>query len=300
MVVVNNYYLGFVLIYHGGCMNRVLEKTNMYFILLFLDLFCIMNFLCLNLKGNNLENSIILGILFTVIIISYFLGTIAGLLSSTIIIFFYGSFKLYETLVLNAPVTLNTYIWMVFIPLSAFIVGALSQNLHKLQADNEKLVSDYKSLVTIDSETGLNNIKGFYMSLEKQLSFSRRHKNHLTLMIVKLHYFDDLKAILGDTKLTESLLDISNCINSATRIEDERYKLSENTFAILMPNTDAKGSEIVKFRIKENIVNLNLQANEKGKNVNLDIKIGVLELNDNIKDSFEFKELAEKELEYDV
>ncbi|MGH4120143.1 GGDEF domain-containing protein [Clostridium sp.] len=281
-------------------MNRFLEKTNIYFILLFLDLFCVMNFLGFNFPNNNLENSIIIGILFTVIIISYFLGPIVGLLSSTVIIFFYGTFKLYVNLSFNSPVALNTYVWMLFIPLSSFITGMLSDNIHKLQDDNEKLSRDYKNLVTIDSETGLNNIKGFYMNLNKQLSFSRRHKTPLTLMIVKLHYFDDLKAILGNTKLTEILLDISSCINDATRNEDERYKLNEDVFAILMSNTDFKGSEIVKLRIKENLTNLTFKANEKGKNVNLETKIGALELNDNISDSFEFKELAEKELEYDV
>jgi diguanylate cyclase (GGDEF)-like protein len=281
-------------------MNRALDKTNIYFILLFLDLFCIMNFLGFNSQNNNLENSIILGILFAVIIISYFLGPTVGLLSSTVIIFFYGSFKLYGTLSLNSPVALNTYVWMLFIPLSSFITGMLSDNIHKLQDDNEKLLRDYKNLVTIDSETGLNNLKGFYMNMKNQLSFSRRHKTPLTLMIVKLHYFEDLKAILGDTKLTELLIDIGNCINDATRNEDERYKLGEDIFAILMPNTDFKGSEIVKFRIKENLTNLTIEANEKGKIVNLETKIGAFELNDNIKDSFEFKELAEKELEYDV
>lgn len=281
-------------------MNKAMDKTNIYFSLLFLDLFCLINFICFNLSSNNVESSIMLGVLFTVIIISYFLGPVVGILSGTAIVFIYGSYTLYQTLVLSAATNLSTYMWMFFILISSLITGLLSQNLHKIQIDNANFMRDFDKLVTIDSQTGLINTKGFYINLEEQLSFSRRHKTPLTLMMVKLHYFDDLKAIVGEPKLIEILVHISSSISLATRSEDIRYKLTENTFAILMPDTKAKTCEIIKTRIKENIINLALPLNEKGKIIKLDIKIGTLELNDDIKDSFEFKALAEKELEYDV
>lgn len=190
--------------------------------------------------------------------------------------------------------------WMFFILISSVITGLLSQNIHKIQADNADFIRNFDDLVTIDQQTGLINTKGFYINLEEQLSFSRRHKTPLTLMMVKLHYFDDLRAIVGQAKLIEILVNISSSISQATRSEDVRYKLTENTFAVLMPGTKLKDNEIVKSRIKENIANLDTFSNKKGKIIKLDIKIGALELNDDIKDSFEFKALTEKELEYDV
>lgn len=81
-------------------MDKIITKTNMYFTLLFLDLFCLMNFICFNLSSNNIEISILLGVLFTIIIISYFRGPVVGFISSIIIVFIYGSYNLYQPLYL--------------------------------------------------------------------------------------------------------------------------------------------------------------------------------------------------------
>ncbi|MBZ1341479.1 diguanylate cyclase [Clostridium botulinum] len=245
-------------------------------------------------------NFIMLGSLFMVTIVAYFRGIVEGFLFSAIIIFFYVTFIIYNNTIHRNPVELITYIWMVDMPLSAFISGKLSENINLIQSINTRLQKEYRDLITIDKTTGLSNLKGFYIDLDREMSKAKRHKLNLSLMIVKIQYYDELNAILGEKKMEEILKIISNVITLAIRGEDISYKLNKDTLAILMPSTNLQGAEVVKNRIKESISEENLKIKQEDKNVNIDIKVGIVEYKNTIKEAFEFKELAEKELEYDV
>ena len=281
-------------------MNRFSKNIDIYIIILLLNFFCICSFIYFNLGKNIMLNFIMLGLLFTVTIVAYFRGIVEGFLFSAMIIFFYVTYIIYNNIIYRNPIELITYIWMVDIPLSAFISGRLSENINLIQNINAKLQKEYRDLITIDRTTGLSNLKGFYMDLEREMSKAKRHKLSLSLMIVKIQYYDELKVILGEKRMEEILKVISNVITLAIRGEDISYKLDKDILAVLMPSTNIQGAEVVKGRIKESISEENLKIKQEDKNVNLDIKIGIVEYENTIKEAFEFKELAEKELEYDV
>lgn len=281
-------------------MNRFSKNIDIYIIILLLNFFCICSFIYFNLGKNIMLNFIMLGLLFTVTIVAYFRGIVEGFLFSAMIIFFYVTYIIYNNIIYRNPIELITYIWMVDIPLSAFISGRLSENINLIQNINTKLQKEYRDLITIDRTTGLSNLKGFYMDLDREMSKAKRHKLSLSLMIVKIQYYDELKVILGEKRMEEILKVISNVITLAIRGEDISYKLDKDILAVLMPSTNIQGAEVVKGRIKESISEENLKIKQEDKNVNLDIKIGIVEYENTIKEAFEFKELAEKELEYDV
>ncbi|MHB9928561.1 GGDEF domain-containing protein [Clostridium botulinum] len=281
-------------------MDRFSKNIDICIILLLLNFFCICSFIYFNLGKNIMLNFIMLGSLFMVTIVAYFRGIVEGFLFSAMIIFFYVTFIIYNNTIHRNPVELITYIWMVDIPLSASISGKLSENINLIQSINTRLQKEYRDLITIDKTTGLSNLKGFYIDLDREMSKAKRHELNLSLMIVKIQYYDELNAILGEKKMEEILKIISNVITLAIRGEDISYKLNKNTLAILMPSTNLQGAEVVKNRIKESISEKNLKIKQEDKNVNIDIKVGIVEYKNTIKEAFEFKELAEKELEYDV
>lgn len=105
---------------------------------------------------------------------------------------------------------------------------------------------------------------------------------------------------MGEGKFNAVIKAIGNSIEAATRNEDERYKLKEDMFAVIMPNTDEKGAKLVNDRIKEDIDNISFEYGGKEETYKLYVKFGVYQYNEKIQNSFEFKELAEKELEFDV
>ena len=282
-------------------MNNLLKKIDSYLLILLLEIFIVVT-LSTFIQNSNLAilDFIMLCVTFFTVMITYIGGIVIGLILCSIIIFIYASYIFYMNLVKGVEIQYISYIWMISIPLLSFTIGKLGNYISQLQNANIRLIENHKSLVTIDKDTGLGNIKLFYMNLDKEISKAKRHNTPCTLMMVKLPYYKEIKKIIGENKTSKLMKEISDIILSSTRNEDDSYTLENDTLAIVMPVTDLQGALIVKNRIKERIVDLNLDLKSEKNYANVDVKISIVEYRDEIKNSMEFKLIAEEELQYDV
>ncbi|KPI55934.1 diguanylate cyclase [Clostridioides difficile] len=282
-------------------MNRINKKIDLLILTLLVFIFLIVGIVILSIRTENKLNVfIMLAIIFFIIMLTYLSNSIVGLITSSIIIFMYTSYILYNNITHNMDVEFISYMWIVAIPISSIIMGNLNKNINELQDTNTKLSKQYKELVTIDSETGLRNLKIFYNDVNMEISKSIRHNTNFSLMIVKLPYYGNLQTIFGENKTNKIVKYISSNIIECTRNEDIIYSLQKDMIGILMPNTSFEGSKVVKDRIKKRIKDLNLDLNNRGKYVNIDVKIAFLEYKDIFGDSINFKNVVEEELQYDV
>ncbi len=282
-------------------MNRINKKIDLLILTLLVFIFLIVGIVILSIRTENKLNVfIMLAIIFFIIMLTYLSNSIVGLITSSIIIFMYTSYILYNNITHNMDVEFISYMWIVAIPISSIIMGNLNKNINELQDTNTKLSKQYKELVTIDGETGLRNLKIFYNDVNMEISKSIRHNTNFSLMIVKLPYYGNLQTIFGENKTNKIVKYISSNIIECTRNEDIIYSLQKDMIGILMPNTSFEGSKVVKDRIKKRIKDLNLDLNNRGKYVNIDVKIAFLEYKDIFGDSINFKNVVEEELQYDV
>ncbi len=282
-------------------MDSISKKIDSYMIALILEIFIIVSIMLIPQNADNSTlNFFMLGITFLISITSYIGGLVIGLIVTSITIFLYASYIFYNNTILNMNITYISYLWMISMPIICLTSGKLSSNIVLLQENNKDLQEKYKHLVTVDETTGLGNVRHFYNTLDKEMKKSRRHKNKLTLMMIKLPYYKDIKKIIGDSKTETLMKSISDIIIGCTRGEDERYYIDEDMLGIIMPHTDFSGANVVKERIKSKIEELNLEINQGKYYVDIDTKVANLEMKDNIKDAIEFKTLCEEELQYDV
>ncbi len=282
-------------------MNSISKKIDSYMLALILEIFIIVSIILIPQNADNSTlNFFMLGITFLISITSYIGGLVVGLIVTSITIFLYASYIFYNNTILNMNITYISYLWMISMPIICLTSGKLSSNIVLLQENNKDLQEKYKHLVTVDETTGLGNVRHFYNTLDKEMKKSRRHKNKLTLMMIKLPYYKDIKKIIGDSKTETLMKSISDIIIGCTRGEDERYYIDEDMLGIIMPHTDFSGANVVKERIKSKIEELNLEINQGKYYVDIDTKVANLEMKDNIKDAIEFKTLCEEELQYDV
>lgn len=282
-------------------MNRINKKIDLLILTLLVFIFLIVGIVILSIRTENKLNVfIMLAIIFFIIMLTYLSNSIVGLITSSIIIFMYTSYILYNNITHNMDVEFISYMWIIAIPISSIIMGNLNKNINELQDTNTKLSKQYKELVTIDSETGLRNLKIFYNDVNMEISKSIRHNTNFSLMIVKLLYYGNLQTIFGENKTNKIVKYISSNIIECTRNEDIIYSLQKDMIGILMSNTSFEGSKVVKDRIKKRIKDLNLDLNNRGKYVNIDVKIAFLEYKDIFGDSINFKNVVEEELQYDV
>lgn len=275
------------------------RHVDIFFLLLIIEIFVITTLLILNIEEASFSDYILYVLTFLVIIVSFYSNLITGLISSAFLVFGYGSYMLYQSMFYEQIGIENSYFWIILFPLSAFISGRLSDSINDMQDKNLKFEKQLKDLVTIDEVTGLSNSKEFYNDLSEEMSRASRHEFDLVVMLAEIQYLEELKSIYGKYKINTIFKAISDLIEKVTRTEDKRYRIDEELFAVIMPNTDVEGSQIVKERLKKELENIMMEDGKK-KRYKFDIKIAILQYNKRITNSLEFKELVQKELEYDI
>jgi len=254
----------------------------------------------LNIKEVTFIDYLLYALTFFVVVISFYSNLIIGLISSAFLVFGYGSYMLYQSLFYGKVSIGNSYFWIILFPLSAFISGRLSDSVNEVRDRNIKFENQVNNLVTIDETTGFDNLKEFYKDLNEEMSRSRRHKFSLVVMLAEIQYLDELASIYGKYNMSKIFKVMSDLIEKVTRTEDKKYRIDDDLFAVIMPNTDIPGAEVVKGRLRKELENITIDNNTGAKRYKFDIKIALVQYNEKITNALEFKELVQKELEYDI
>jgi len=276
-------------------MNNFEKKIQIYFIGIFLFIMIIETVIFISFPHLPLKLYILFAINTFLLIMAYWAGLLKGLILGMFLIFLYGTYLIYKSIIYGVQeVTYLDFMWIIFFALSVYFAGNLSLITKKL-TDIQK----FEELVLIDSDTGFGNEKKFYIEMSEEINRARRFNNPLSLMIVKIQYFNELSSIYGNKVTRNVVKRISECINKVTRIIDNKVRFAEDTFAIILPNTNYKGGQILKNRLIEEISTIEINA-KSTQRYQLSFKIGLVELQEDITDAFSFKEFAEKEMELDV
>lgn len=170
-------------------MSKLSRYIDIYFLLLMTEIFLLITVVISIGKTVSFLDYFLIGVIFLTMIISYISGIIPGLLTSGFSVFGYGSYIIYQSMFNNMSMGFEKYVWLILLPLSAFLSGRLSFNIIEIQKRNKELEEEIKNLVTIDEVTGLNNTRGFYLDLNKEMSKAKRRKFDLALMLIKIQYF---------------------------------------------------------------------------------------------------------------
>lgn len=238
-----------------------------------------------------------LGIL---LILTLFAGLIPGLIASGLLILAYGLVVFYQLMMGYSQVWRLNYMWLAMIPLSSLLVGLLGRQLQQQFAVIEQMEHLSDQIVNIDELTGYGNARELLRDLDVEMARAKRHKISLTLMVVEIQYFDELMAIYGKDNSKKMYKVLSESINQATRIEDLRFRVKDNLFAIILGHTNLDNGQVVQKRIKDALEKLSIEDDSSLKRYKIDVKIGMCLYSEAITNPMDFKAAAIKELEYDV
>lgn len=242
---------------------------------------------------------LLFGALGFIIIFSSYLGMVPGLILSGTSIFLYGSVIFYQLVLGYSQVWTLNYYWFAFYPVAAFVGG----KIHELLEAQSQIITECLNLsdkvVNIDELTGFGNARELLRDLDREMSRSRRYKSPLTLMVVQIQYFEELKRIYGNDG-DKLLQDLSAIIDKALRVEDLRFRLEDDLFALILPQTTYDDSLVVRERILTTIDDMVIEDKSSLSRYKVEIKTGSSEYKKEIPSPMAFKALALKELEYDV
>ena len=276
------------------------KPLKVYISLLLITLTFVFSYLLIGIETLEVQDLVMLVSLIGVIILSVILSGFSGFVFGLTLILFYSLFVFYQTAVLEMSIWTSQYVWFLAFPSVIFLAGQVDNHIQKLGDQSEQCDLILDSVVGLDEITGYRVAKEFYKDLGVEMSKSKRHKTQFTLGIIKIQYFQELQSIFG-VKGTRSIYEnIAKAVSYSTRLEDLKYRLNEDTLALILPHTSQLDANIVKDRMKSSLNQLQIDSENKSSKYNIELKVGLLEYKTDIENPMKFKKLAMKELEYDV
>ncbi|AYD40435.1 diguanylate cyclase [Clostridium fermenticellae] len=246
------------------------------------------------------ENYIMLTLVMIIALISYYTNVTFSLISVLAVDFVYSSYIFYRNIIKGISIDIKVYYWIIVIPITAVIVGILSQYILKLQIKLKKVNADNENLVMIDEATGIRNSSALFNEIPIYMSMSKRYELPVAIMLVRFKYSKKLKSIVGRDFFKNIIVKYSEIIEGSLRLEDRKYILNDADTFVFILIADEKGCEIVKKRLKNNLEKVNLDESNVFKDLKLEAEVGYYNYNENIKDAMDFVAKAEKEIYYDV
>jgi GGDEF domain-containing protein len=249
-----------------------------------------------------MTNVIMLAIAFFIAVITFFSSVTAGLIINVVFIFAYGSMVLYQTVAQAGVIEGRTYFWLLMTPLFTLSMWLYSWSARQLQEENTVLREQTAKLATLDENTDLKNSLAFQKDAAVFTGISVRYNIPLTLLVIKVKYWREIRRFIPPDQLTEAILDISRISQSSIRTNDILYLLDkeEATWGLLL-FTEKEGAKVVMERIRQKLYEFNTEEFTDKYKVKLILKIGAVEYNsETIPSPLDFMEQAVKQLEYDV
>lgn len=284
----------------GKDTKHAVKKIDLYFILLMALTYVLGYFICFGASGDTVTFIVMLNILYLLVIISYFTSVMASLISCLLFVFGYGSYILYQVVIARQTVANAAYFWIVLIPLACIAVAFYRTYLLDIQERILAFNRKQELFIGFDETTNHLNERMFHYEMARFMSMAKRGYIKLTLLVIRLKYYDDILKIIGRAGVEELFRDIGASIDDATRAEDIPYFVDGKGEFTLVTITDAKGGAIVKERVRNSIGTVHLQDKLKTYNLAVEVQIGIAEYTPEIRNALEFQKLAEKDMEFDV
>ena len=276
------------------------SKMDIYFIMLASLTYVILFITKFVNIGDDTTFVIMLDLLYVFVVVSYFSSIIVSIISCFVFVFGYGSYILYLAIFAQKTINPISCFWIIAVPVFCIVTSFYRNYLLEVQDKITTLNDSVELLSGFDEDTNLLNERMFYYQLKRYMAMANRGYINVSVMVVKLKYYNDIKKLVGKQSMADIMNGIGTIITEVTRLEDIQFVVDDSGIFSLIVICDFDGATIIKNRIKEKVKKMQLVGRLKIYNLDLDIKIGIAQSSKDIASEIELKKLADNNMEYDV
>jgi len=125
------------------------------------------------------------------------------------------------------------------------VTGELRDRADRAERDTEVANARLRRLALRDALTGLLDRRGFDYALGVELARETRRGGHFALLVIELVRLDTVNERLGRS-IGDTLLQVfADALEQRIRQSDIAARVGGDDFAVILPDTDARGAEIV-------------------------------------------------------
>lgn len=247
------------------------------------------------------KNMVILAVVLTTVIITYFSALSVGLVLNIIMIFSYATYVIVYAVSRGVPISSDIYFWLVWSPCMTVAAYLFTWRTRQAERNNDEMSEQLVRLSGVDPETELKNIRSFERECAVYTNIARRYQMNLVLVVWQFRYQRELAQMLGRDGLLRLMRQISEEILQSLRQEDALYLLDGDPFmwgTLLF--TEIESVHIVVDRVRERLGALALPSASGKHQIALEIRSGAARLSEVVDSPFQLIDEAKKKLEYDV
>lgn len=106
----------------------------------------------------------------------------------------------------------------------------------RIHSDYRRNTQRLEKNTTIDAATGLFNKRGIQAQMDRDLAFTQRHKENLTVIVIEFDTFKDLFVRIGRKGTDAVIAKVAKVLLGAVRKEDSVARVGLATFMVCMPS----------------------------------------------------------------
>jgi len=252
----------FSFIIRGYGMKKLGKKRDLLFMLLVLQMFLLCSMFFLGSNKSTVRNYLMFCISFVLIMISFYVRPAIGLSVAFIadlvyLVFIFAVSKENFSFFENG-------IWVAAFPMIALTSAQLGQ----ITSEQDLI----KPNMT-DSLTGFKNKQKFYEDL---LDVSTNNSN-TAVAIISLTQYEDILASLGRQKTERIILLASNIINKLFPTTGKKYRLEDNTLAVIFNVSDKRDILITQAKLDNSLNKVFADSSSNQNPIRFSIKIDIVE-----------------------
>lgn len=131
----------------------------------------------------------------------------------------------------------------------------ISEHIHTIQRIYNKL----DALIVTEHETGLFHRERFNEVMQYELLRSRRYQHPLSLIVIKLIRTIPSKKTAKDSRATgkeqeNEVQTFGRLIIQGTRVTDLAFRISDNLFVVIAPETDAQNIQTMQQHLRQRLI----------------------------------------------
>lgn len=153
-------------------------------------------------------------------------------------------------------------------------LGKLAATFTGMSQSLKRTFQKLQKSASVDEITNLYNQTFFFGLLEQELARARRYKYAMALVLVHLPRLAEINQRLSREEQEELLVLITRGLQDCIRNTDNLARYHEDTFAIILTQTDSKGAKYVVSRIRK-LVAAKVKEDPAFLAIELGLKVGV-------------------------
>ncbi|HEV7846831.1 MAG TPA: diguanylate cyclase [Thermoleophilaceae bacterium] len=165
-----------------------------------------------------------------------------------------------------------------------------------VSVENASLHETVERQATTDELTGLANVRAFLSILNREMERSRRFGSPLGLIMIDLDDFKHVNDTYGHQQGDQVLARVAGVLRDASRDLDAAARYGGEELAVILPQTDGAGAEMLAERIRAAIEALEVPRVGGGGSLSVTASLGVASVPENAQDGSDLIASADEAL----